>query len=438
LAEKDFPHASTIDGLRFTAQVILPITLQGLFRRRRALTRAATLGRADAAAIGLVASLRNAYGNGPLWLRAGTDDALLLIGRDAVRHALECSPDPFAADAEPKRSGMRHFQPEALTISREPEWSERRRFAEGVLESDRPVHRFGDRFAAVAAEEAAGLPEEIDWPAWSRAVRRVTRRVVLGDRAAGDDELSTMLSDLMDKANPPGDGDDELLARFEDRLARHVAAAQDGSLAALIGQAPGTDIGHPAGQVTHWLFALGDTLAVNALRCLVALAAYVPERARVQAEIAGADLGSGIGVAGLVVLRACLQETMRLWPTSPILMREAVRDVEWDGVRVPAGTRLIIVNTFNHRDRETNEWAERFDPDRWLSGEAGEDWMFNQFSHGPQGCPGASVALAVGTAMLAAVLRDREPAVLAGGIDSDQPPPPALDFFAVRVALRRR
>ncbi len=438
MAEQDFPHASTVDGLRFTAQVILPTTLQGLFRRRRALTRAATLGRADAAAVGVVASLRNAYGNGPLWIRAGTDDALLLIGREAARHALEASPDPFAADAEPKRSGMRHFQPEALTISREPEWSERRRFAEAVLEPDRSVHRFGDRFAAVAVEEADALPEEIDWAAWNRAVRRVARRVVLGDRAAGDDELSTMLSDLMDRANPPGDGDDELLGRFEDRLARHVAAAEDGSLAGRIGPAPGTDIDHPAGQVTHWLFALGDTLAVNALRCLVALAAYAPERARIQAEIAGAELGSGTGVAGLVVLRGCLQETMRLWPTSPILMRETVRDTEWDGVRIPAGTRLIIVNTFNHRDRESNEWAERFDPDRWLSGEAGEDWIFNHFSHGPQSCPGAGIALEVGTAMLAAVLRDREPRVLDGGLDPDQPPPHSLDFFAVRVALPRR
>lgn len=438
LAEKDFPHASTVEGLRFTAQVMLPTTLQGLFRRRRALTRAATLGRADAAAIGLVASLRNAYGNGPLWLRAGAEEALLLIGRDAVRHVLESSPDPFAADPDPKRSGMRHFQPEALTISREPEWSPRRRFAESVLESGHSRHRFGDRFAAVAVEEAAGLPDTVDWPAWNRAVRRVTRRIVLGDRAAGDDELSTMLADLMESANPPGEGDDELLGRFEDRLARHVAAAERGSLAGLIGHAPGTDIDHPAGQVTHWLFALGDTLAINAFRCLAVLCAYAGERVRVEAEVAEADLLTAEGVAGLVVLRACLQETMRLWPTSPILMRETVRDTDWGGVRIPAGTRLIVVNTFNHRDRESNEWAERFDPDRWLTGEAAEDWMFNHFSHGPQGCPGSGIALEVGAAMLAAVLREREPRLLAGGIDPEQPPPISLDFFALTIAVPPR
>ncbi len=438
MAERDFPHASTLEGVRFTAQVIVPIVLQGLFRRRRTMTHAATLGRADAAAIAAVASLRNAYGNGPLWLRAGTDDALLLIGRDAVRRVLEASPDPFAADPEPKRSGMRHFQPEALTISREPDWSGRRRFAEAVLDTGRPLHRQADRFAVVAGEEASGLPEEIDAAAWGRAVHRVTRRIVFGDRAAGDDELSTLLGELMDKANPPGGGDDELLARFDERLARRVADAAPGSLAGLIGRVPGTDVDHPAGQVTHWLFALGDTLAANALRALAVLAAYGPERERAEAELAGADLATGAGVAELGYLRACLQETMRLWPTSPVLMRVTVRDTDWNGIRIPAGTRMIIVNTFNHRDRESNEWAERFEPERWLTGTAAEDWIFNHFSHGPQGCPGAGIALEVGVAMLATLLRDRAASTLAGGIDPDQPPPHSLDVFALKLALPRR
>ncbi len=438
MAEKDFPHASTVDGLRFTAQVVLPNVIQGLFRRRRALTAAANMARADGATIALLAGLRRSYGNGPLWIRVGTDQALLVIGRRAIRHVLESSPDPFAADPDPKRSGMRRFQPEALTISREPEWSERRRFTEAVLDTRRSRHRLADRVAAVSTEEAAGLPEQLGWDGWNRAVRRVTRRIVLGERAAGDDELSTMLGELMDKANPPGGGDDELLRRFTARLERHVAAAEKGSLAGLIGRAPTGEHTHPAGQVTHWLFALGDTLAINALRCLAVLAAYGPERERAAGVPAGADLTSGTGVADLTYLGACLEETMRLWPTTPVLSREAVRDVDWGGVTVPAGTRLLIVNTFNHRDRESNEWAERFEPERWLTGEAGQDWMFNHFSHGPQGCPGAALALEVGTAMLATVLRDRDVQVVEGGLDPDAPPPHSLDFFALKLALPRR
>ncbi len=71
--------------------------------------------------------------------------------------------------------------------------------------------------------------------------------------------------------------------------------------------------------MTHWLFALGDTLAINALRCLALLAVYDAERTLAIEEPAR--------------LEACLQEAMRLWPTTAMLSRATVRDIEWDGGR---------------------------------------------------------------------------------------------------------
>ena len=35
MADSDFPHASILEGIRFTAQVAVPNVIQGLFRRRR-------------------------------------------------------------------------------------------------------------------------------------------------------------------------------------------------------------------------------------------------------------------------------------------------------------------------------------------------------------------------------------------------------------------
>jgi hypothetical protein len=406
-----FPRASLLEGVRFTAQVAVPNVIQGLFRRRRTAAAIATRTGADGLAIGFMSGLKRSHGEGPLWIRVAKDEALLLLGREPIRRALEGSPDPFAADPEPKKSAMSHFQPDALTISRGEAWADRRRFTDAVLGGvDTEV------VVAISSEEAASLPSELDWETWNRAVRRATRRIVLGDGAADDESLSEMLGELMDKSNPPGHGDSELYGRYGAVLQRYVDAAEPGSLVALFDQAPTTDTTRPAGQVTHWLFALGDTLAINAFRCLALLAAFRPDR----------DDDAYLG--------ACLQEAMRLWPTTAMLSRVAVRDVDWDGTTVPAGTQLLIVNTFNHRDRGAVPFADRFEPEAWLSGGAQDDWQFNHFSHGPQGCPGAELALLVGKAMLASVL-GRGVHLVQPRLDPEKPLPHSLDYFGLRFSL---
>src|SRR5581483_2557306 len=280
VADPDFPHASIVEGLRFTAQVAVPNVIQGLFRRRRTATQAAVKTGADGFAVSFVAGLKRSYGDGPLWIRVGTGEVILALGRDAIQHALKHAPAPFAADAEPKKSAMERFQPDALTISRGAEWEDRRRFTEAVLDTERPRHRLGDRFAGVAAEEARLLPASFDWETWNEAVRRVARRIILGDGAGGDAELSRMLGEMMDKANPPGKGDEELLKRYTAKLVPYTEAAEQGSLVGLFDEAPKTAQTRPERQVTHWLFALGDTLAINAARCLALLSVFDGERAR--------------------------------------------------------------------------------------------------------------------------------------------------------------
>jgi cytochrome P450 len=422
VADRDFPHASLLDGLRFTAQVAVPNVIQGLFRRRRKAAAVAARTGADGLAVGFMSGLRRSYGDGPIWIRVAKNDALLLLGADPIRHALGGSPDPFASDPEPKRSGMSHFQPEALTISRNPEWQKRRRFTEAVL--DGGMERFSDRFAGLAEEEARALPRELDWDTWNRAVRRVTRRIILGDGAADDERLSEWLGELMDKSNPPGKGDESLYKNFLAALGKHVSAAEEGSLAALGTSGAGDAPVEPAGQMIHWLFALGDTLAINALRCLALLAVFDEERGRALADAAYFD--------------ACLHEAMRLWPTTAMLSRETVHEVDWDGVTVPGGTQVLIVNAFNHRDRSRFEFADSFAPEQWVSGTASDDWSFNHFSHGPQGCPGVALSLLVGRAMLGTVLRERSVRLLAPAIDRSKPLPHSLDYFGLRFDLNQK
>jgi cytochrome P450 len=432
---QDLPRASLVEGIRFTAQVAVPNVVQGLFRRRQ--RAAAVTGRTgtDKLAYGFMSGLKRSYGDGPLCIRVAKDNAILLLGRDATRRVLEGSPEPFASDPEPKKSAMAHFQPDALTISREPKWTPRRRFTEAVLDTQRPLHRLADRFAAVAVEEAAKLSGTIDWERFNEAVRTAARRIILGEPAAEDTELSRMLGELMDKSNPPGRGDDELYSHYLRKLRPYVSQAAEGSLASLVAEAPPPD-GEPAAQFTHWLFALGDTLAINAFRCLAVLSCQPQVHDRVLRELEGVDLASGEGIASLGLLGGCLHEAMRLWPTTPMLSRESTRDVEWNGATVPAGTQFLIVNSFNHRDREALDYADAFAPDEWVDGTAADEWLFNHFSHGPQGCPGTALAMLVGRAMLAAILRDNEVEYRSGpGLAAGKPLPYSLDFFGLRFEL---
>jgi cytochrome P450 len=438
------PRASLAENARFNALVVVPYAVQGLFRRRPGAVRAATRVGVDRMAVRLLGGMRHKHGPGPVWIRLLKDPALLVLSREDVERVLGGSPDPFAPDPPAKRDGMVTFQPDALTLSRDGAWENRRRFTEAVLDTGRPLHRLADRFAAVAHEEGEallracrGVGGELDWEPWHRAFRLTTRRIVLGDSARDDEELSELLAELMSEANGmPGKPSDRLDA-FMGRLRHYVAAGEEGSLVSLFAEAPSDDETKVVGQIPHWLFAMQDTLAINTLRCLALLGSHPRQLAEARAELerTPSGLDSAAGVGSLSYLEACLEEAMRLWPTTPMLSRQTIPEVDWDGAAVPVGTQIVIVNTFLHRDRESHDFADRFAPEAWTDGDAEEDWSFNHLSHGPQGCPGSALALFVGRAMLATVLSGHRPRLVAPRIDPGRPLPHMLDFFSVRVAL---
>ena len=146
----DFPHASVLEGIRFTAQIGAPNVILGLFTKRELPSRvAATLG-TDYLGYRLVEGMVRNYGPGPFYVRVARDEALLLHNPDDIKFVLSGSPDPFASDLEPKRKGMAAFQPDALTISRGDIWADRRKFTEYVLDSTKPLHRLAQAFVNVA------------------------------------------------------------------------------------------------------------------------------------------------------------------------------------------------------------------------------------------------------------------------------------------------
>jgi cytochrome P450 len=455
--------------LLFAAEVSLPAALQGASGPRPAMVAAATLLGADRRAILRVARIRRDYGPGPVWVSGRGAPALLILSREDVRRVLEDPARQFAADPGGKKRGMAVFQPNGLAISRGAERDSRRHFTDAVLGAG--LAECGRRLLQVCREEIIQLIDEVsvaapspsgrsrpdgrtrrtwrrsreapvtlDWPTFHRAFERIARRVVLGDGARADTEISRLLAELMRDANrAPAQRSAASQARLDQFMAHvlgHVAAMEAGSLAGLFAQAPQDAVTCPVGQIPQWLSGIQDTLAGNVYRALALVAAHPEQRRHLHKELSDRDTTTPDGVAAMPRLTACLQEAMRLWPTTPVISRVSVAETEWHGAVVPPDTEILIHAAFHHRDRRYYDFADRFAPDVWLPGGAAVgDWSFNQFGHGPMACPGRALALVLGTATLAEVLGTCRVRPLVGGLDPARPMPYQLNPFRLRLRL---
>lgn len=436
----DFKHANPVEGVRFTAQVGLPNVVQGLFRRRETVARAAGAVPLDNLAYQLTASLARKYGPDPFYIRVATEEALLVHHPDDIEFVLGGSPTPFASDPEAKKKGMTAFQPDALTISRGDLWANRRAFAEAVLETKSPLHSLAQEFARVATEEAdalRALARPVGWSDINGTFQRITRRVVFGDAAVDDTRLTDELSALMDEGNKmpgkPSKGYDEFLAH----VAEYVSTPDPKALTGLVAGAPQDDATEVAGQLIHWLFAMGDTLPANLFRSMAVLATHDRALDEVRGEFKGTEPTDPKVIGDAKFTAGCLLEAMRLWPTTSLFGRVLTEETRFpNGVKVPEGTQVLIHNLFNHRNRERLTYADLFNPNAWAVGKAGEDWSFNFFSHGPQGCPGAGMAIFLGTAFLARLVTTGGLIIDEGvRLNPDKPLPYALDIYGLKIAF---
>jgi cytochrome P450 len=437
----DFKHASVVDGVRFTAQVGVPNVVLGLFAKRTLPARVSSTLHGDHLAYLLVEGLVRRLGPDPFWIRVGKEEVLLVHHPDDIKLVLEGSPEPFASDPDTKRKGMLAFQPNALTISRGDLWANRRRFAEAVLDTGAPLHRLAARFVAVVREETEALAgnDAIRWDDLHSTYQRITRRVVLGNAAADDTALTDQLADLMSAGNrmpgKPAAGYDA----FIEHVRTYVGAAEPGSLCSLVADAPADADTDPPGQLVHWLFAMGDTLPANLLRALALLATHPDQLAAVRTHLDGADLTQPETIAAQEYLAGCILEAMRLWPTTQLFGRVATEDVRFSrGAVLPAGRQALIYNLFNHRNRDRIAYADRFAPEEWLTGSAAGDWSFNFFSNGPQGCPGAGLAVFLGQVLIAHLVNGSELALGGASLDPAGRLPYALDIYGLTLKLTSR
>ena len=161
-----------------------------------------------------------------------------------------------------------------------------------------------------------------------------------------------------------------------------------GSLAAVAASSPATPHTAAVEQVPQWLFAF-DAAGISCFRALALLSTHPRELAAVRAELADRDLDTP---AMLQTLRAALLEAVRLWPTTPAILRETTTATELGGRTLPSDTLVAIIAPLFHRDRERYTWADDFTPQLW-AGAASPRAALVPFSEGPAVCAGQNLVL---------------------------------------------
>ncbi len=428
--------------------VLTPVLARGVLVRRPGAVRLLAAADADRRAVDLLQRIRRRYGSGPLRLRLGVRRAVLVLDPAHVHRVLAETPDPFSPATREKIAALEHFQPHGVLISTGAERADRRRFNEDVLDARHAVHRDARGVVDAVQDEMDGLLTSVHqdggvltWDAFAVAWWRMVRRVVLGSGARDDEALTDDLRALRAQANwaflHPKDR--ATRERFESRLREHLRRAEPGSLAASVAAVPSTATTDPDHQVPQWLFAF-DAAGMATFRALALLAAHPGPGERARAEADEADAAAGRPDAHpspLPYLRACLLESVRLWPTTPVILRETTSRTRWPGGPVPEGTLVVLYAPFFHRDDESLPLADRFDPAPWLEPRTEADWPLVPFSAGPAECAGRNLALHVTSTALARLVARAtvEPADDASSLDPARLPG-TLDPFTLRFRVR--
>ncbi|MER6948564.1 cytochrome P450 [Nonomuraea sp. NPDC000554] len=107
-------------------------------------------------------------------------------------------------------------------------------------------------------------------------------------------------------------------------------------------------------------------------------------------EVVGEGPVRSADVAKLRYLRMVLQELLRVYPVAWIIPRQTVADTEIGGVRIKAGSQVLVSPYTTHRLSEFWDRPLEFDPERWAPerNERRHRYAFVPFGAGPHVCLG--------------------------------------------------
>ncbi len=359
-----------------------------------------------------------------------------LVGADAHRFALQEHPDSFTLSKA--YSFLRPIGGDnALIASDEPDHLRRRRLVQPAFHKRRL-----ERIVSIIASyndalfdtwEADKRPATVDLYQQTRpTVLAIICETLLGaDTLRRYPGLVDGVSTMMNFANLPFLAQQFKLdlpgvpwrrfvrarrqtdaALYEDisRRRQHAETGDD-VLAMLLGAKDETGEGLSDVEVRDQALSLVsagfDTTSATLAWAVYLLLEHPDVLDRLREEVDGVTGTVSLEMLGtLPLLDRVVKETLRLYPAAPAGLRYLERDLDYKGVRLPAGSQVALSIYATHRSSKYYDAPLAFRPERWADGEeAPEPFSYLPFGALTRYCIGSSLANTIIKLSLVQLLR---------------------------------
>ncbi|XP_011701424.1 PREDICTED: cytochrome P450 4C1-like [Wasmannia auropunctata] len=164
-------------------------------------------------------------------------------------------------------------------------------------------------------------------------------------------------------------------------------------------------------EVDTFLFEGHDTVAMGLTYAILLLAEHKDAQECIRSEVNAIMQANGgkltmSALNDMSYLERCLKESLRLYPSVPLISRVLSEDVKMRSYLVPSGAVLHINIIDIHRD--PNYWPNPkvFDPDRFLPEKIQKrhPYSYLPFSAGPRNCIGQRFAMLELKAIMASLI----------------------------------
>ncbi|MGD9881607.1 MAG: cytochrome P450 [Reyranella sp.] len=139
----------------------------------------------------------------------------------------------------------------------------------------------------------------------------------------------------------------------------------------------------------------GSTATLTWALYLLANAPWVEEAVQREVETVVGDRRPTIAdIPDLAWCRAVIEETLRLYPSIPIMARQALSADRIGDVAVEANDLVLVVSWLLHRANDLWDRPHHFLPERFLGAKRPLPYTYIPFGVGPRTCPGLGFGMA--------------------------------------------
>jgi cytochrome P450 len=343
----------------------------------------------------------------------------LVVHPELIKRILVDDQEKYSIGPEQQQT-FEGIEDHAMTTATGDRWKRLRRAAHPAFTRER-ISAYGDSMAAVTARfvdewddgEAFDLHAEM-----RRLTVQILGETLLNEDLRGREDVVVEAADaFIDRTDfsRPGQMLPDWVPTPTDRRFRRAVDRLDGFVDELVaerGAGPDADgdvceillDAHEAGDLTlpevrHNLVAFllaGHESPSGALTRIWYLLEDHPEvydslREEYDRVVDG-DRPSVEAYGDLEHTRHVVKESLRLYPPTTGVNRQATEPVTLDGYELPAGAQFMIPQWLPHRDERFWDDPEVFDPERWQKDVDRPAYAYFPFSGGPRGCIGDDFA----------------------------------------------